>query len=412
MTKHLAKNLVDLSSWSLRPNRTAELSLNHGEDSFDIGPLVVMLQEGFPIEVVEVPHPIPQPVRLVMMVVHASRVRLERDECRTTLRLNSAQILSVGVGFVGGNFIDSESPCSPAHQSGELQVISRLKGSGFDTGDDVGFDTANQVCLYPSLLTPRLAVLVVEPSGISSGGEAGGINGEVGLYRPERAGTLLNESLEQGCEFGILQIAEGAGERRGLSDQSLSFRFPQVGHETPAGHCSVDLASNTEHDISQWQSRATKLVFGLGYAVAEVWEQGNKPLLLVGLCLIVGWPLLGAGHFDRLGVGGVTIGLSLSLDDKLDSVNVLARLVAFLEIGAGAKRLAVVEVYDVASVARLGGDFPAQLVFLNLACVCYHQSSFFSCVHLNTPSPNSLFYIYNSIFCMPLSIVYANFSRF
>ena len=45
---------------------------------------MIMLQKGFPIEVVEVPHAIPEAVKLVMLVAHASRVRLERDISRAT----------------------------------------------------------------------------------------------------------------------------------------------------------------------------------------------------------------------------------------------------------------------------------------------------------------------------------------
>lgn len=406
MAKYLAKNLIDLSSRSLSPNRTTELGLYHREGGFHIRPLVVMLQKGFPIEVVEMPHSVPQAVKLVMMVAPSSGIDFERNKRRSALSLNSPKVLSVGVGFVCRHLVDGEHLGSPADQSGELPIVRRLIGGRLYTGDNVGFDTANQVGLYPSLLTALSAIFVVKPSGICGGGEARRVNGEVGLYSPQRAGALLNESLEQGCQFGVLQIAEGAGERRGLSDQSLSFRFPQVGHEASAGHSRVDLISNPKHDISQWQPRATKPVFWLGYAVAEVSEQGDKAFLLMGLSLIIGSPLLGAGHFDRLRIDGAAIGLGLPLNYEFNCMNVLAGQVASLKVGAGAERLAVVEVDYIASVAGLGGDFPAQLVFLNLACVGYNQPSFFSCVHLNTPSLISLFYAYYTIQCIALSMVF------
>jgi hypothetical protein len=405
MAKHLAQNLIDLSNWSLGPDRTPELCLYHGEGGLDIRPLVVMLQESIPIEVVEVPHPVPQPVKLVMVVSHASGVGLKGDKSRSALSLNRPQVLPAGVGFVCGNLVDIESLCSPAHQSRELQIVSRLVGSGFDTGDDVGFDATNQVGFDPSLLTALLAILVVEPSVIYRCRKAGGINGEVGLYRPERASALLDEGLEQGRQFGVLQIAEGAGERRGLCDQSLSLRFPQVGHEAPAGHCGVDLAGDTEHDIGQRQSRSPEPVFGLGYAVAEVSEQGDKPLLLVGLCLVVDRPVLGIGHPHCFGHDFRAVGALLPLDDELDGIDMLAFLVCGLKMVAGAKRLAVVHIHDVSPVAGLGRDFPSQPVFLDCVGIRYRQSSFLPNFHFLAPI-HSLFCIYNSTLCVPLSRVF------
>ena len=62
MAEYLAQNLVNLSSWGFRPYRTTELGLNHAEHAFHIGTLVIMIQERVPIEVVEVPHPMPQSV--------------------------------------------------------------------------------------------------------------------------------------------------------------------------------------------------------------------------------------------------------------------------------------------------------------------------------------------------------------
>ena len=82
MAQNLAQNLVDLSSWGLGSDRTAELGLNHGEHRLHVRPLVVVLKKCSLIEVVVMPHTIPQAIELVMMVSYASRIDLERNVTR------------------------------------------------------------------------------------------------------------------------------------------------------------------------------------------------------------------------------------------------------------------------------------------------------------------------------------------
>ena len=62
MAEYLTQNLVDLSGRGLRSHRAAELGFNHAEHAFHIRPFVVVGQERFPIEVVEVPHLLPQTI--------------------------------------------------------------------------------------------------------------------------------------------------------------------------------------------------------------------------------------------------------------------------------------------------------------------------------------------------------------
>lgn len=405
MAKHFAQDLVDLGGRGLSPNRTPELGFYHREGGLDIRPLVVMLQKGIPIEVVEVPHPVPQAVKLVVVVSPASRVGLERDESCPALSLNRPQVSSVGICLVSRHLIDVEGLGCLIYQWYELAVVGGLIGGGLDAGDDVGLDAANQVGLYPSLLCALFAILAVKPSVIYRCGKAGGVNGEVGLYRPQWACALLYEGLEQGCQFGVLQVAEGAGEGRGLGDQPFSFRFPKVGHEAPAGHRGIDLAGDAKHDIGQRQSRSPEPVFGLGYAVAKVSEQGDKPFLLMGLSLIIDRPVLSVSHPHRLCHDLGAVGALLTLDDKLNGVYVLALLMGGLKVVAGAERLAVVHIHDVSPVAGLGGDLPAQPVFPDSVGVRYRQSSFLPNFHFLAPIL-SLSCIYNSIYCIPLSIVF------
>ena len=66
MAQNLTQNFVDLSSRGFGSNRATELRLNHGEGCLYIRPLVIMGQEAVPIEVVEVPHSIPETIERLM----------------------------------------------------------------------------------------------------------------------------------------------------------------------------------------------------------------------------------------------------------------------------------------------------------------------------------------------------------
>jgi len=358
MTKHLAQNLVDLGGGGLSPNRTPELSLNHREGGLHVRPLVVVPQEGFTVEVVVVPHPVPQAVVASCGASHPPGVTLEGDVSRATHSLDCVKIAATGIGFVRRYLVNGECAGSRFQQGDKLDSISRFTGRCLDAGDDVGLDPAHQMGFYPCL-PGAVAVLVVEPSGVGFGGEAGGVNGKVCFNCPQRAGALLYEAFQQGSQLRILQIAEGAVVVGSLRNYPCFLSLFQLSGKSPSRHGGVGLEYETEHDISQRQSRSPKPVFRLGYAVAEVSEQGDKPLLLVGLCLVVGRPVLGISHLHRFGHDLGAVGALLPLDDKLDGVYVLALPAGGLKVVAGAERLAVVYVHDVSPVARLGGDLPA-----------------------------------------------------
>lgn len=412
MAQNLTEDFVDLGSRCLSPNSTTELALNHIEGRLDVRAFVVVLQEGFPVEVIEVKHSTPQPVKFVMAVLLSCGIGLEGDIGRATYRLDCVEITLDRVSLVSRDLVDGEGLGGLVDQSGKLDIVGGCVGRGLNAGDDMGLDPAHDMRLNPILHTAFLAPLVVKPSGVGAGGEARRVNGKVGLNRPQRGGALLDEGLEQGRQFGVFKVTEGTGEGRRLGDQPIGFRFSQVGHKASAGHCGIDLGGDAEHDIGQWQPRSPEPVFGLLDAIAEVSEQGDKMLLLVGLSLVVGRPLLGAGHFDRLGVDRAAVWPGLPLYYELDGVNMLARQSPLLEVGAGAKRLAVVEVYDISPVARLGRDFPAQFVFLYFARVGYYQPSLYSCVHFSTPQL-SLLCAYYTIQCIVLSIVFMSiFKKF
>ena len=185
MAEYLTQNLVNLSDRGSSPNKTAELALHHGESCFYVRPFVIMLQEGFPIEVAEMPGAIPQTIGFMMMVTDASGIDLEGGKRCATECANYPKTPSIGVTLLSGDLTNRECLGCLAYQLRELQIISRLIGPGLDAGDYVGFHATNQVSLNLSLLAALRAIFVVKPSGIRGGGESRGINGS------QWAGTLF-----------------------------------------------------------------------------------------------------------------------------------------------------------------------------------------------------------------------------
>lgn len=405
MTEHFAQHFVNLSSRRLAANRAAELRLNHGEGSLYVRPLVIMSQEAFPIEVVEVPHFIPETVKLVVMVSHACRIDLERDERCPADCLDCMKVSPVRICFISRNLVDVEGLGGRVHQGGKLNVISRLIRGSFYACHNMGVHPAHQMSLNPSLFAPFLAVFVVKPSGIGGGSEARRVNCEVSLYRSQWACALFNEGFQEWSQFGGFQITGIAGERRGFGDQFLCLRFSQAGHEAPTGHGAISPVGNTENHVSQWESWPTEPVFRLRDAIAEVTEQFNKAFFLVHLSIVVSRPFLSARYLYGLRQSSRAIWLSLFLNKVLHRMNVLARLLASLKVGTGTKWMVMVKIDHIASIARLRRDFPAYGSFNYLAGLGYLQSSFFSRIHLSSPFINHLIYAYISTQYMHLSIV-------
>src|SRR3990172_478514 len=78
MTQNLAENFINLSNWSLSPNRSPEFHLNHTEGRLNIRPLMVVSQESLLVVVVEVPHLSPEAVKLLTSL-SALGIALERN---------------------------------------------------------------------------------------------------------------------------------------------------------------------------------------------------------------------------------------------------------------------------------------------------------------------------------------------
>jgi hypothetical protein len=128
-----------------------------------------MLQEGIPIEVVEVPHTIPETIKLMVMVTRASRVDFEGDKGDSIHRLDSMEISSIRVGFVGRDFVDGECLGCLTYQNWELDSVSRLIGRSYYASNYVSLYSANYVNLNPRLLTAFLAIFAVKPARGSVG---------------------------------------------------------------------------------------------------------------------------------------------------------------------------------------------------------------------------------------------------
>jgi len=405
MAKYLTQNLVDLSGRGLRSDRAAELGFYHAEHTLHIRPFVVVGQERFPIEVVEVPHLVPEAIVASRVASHALGITLEGDVGRPTRILDGMKVAATGIGFVSRNLFDRECLSRLFQQGDEFNRVCGFVGTTFNTGHNVRFDPAHQVNLDIRLPLEFLAILVIKPSCIGGSREAGGINSEVGFHCSQRASTLLNERLQNRSEFRVLQIPSIAGKGWGLSHQFLCLCFSQAGHEPSAGHSAVGFVSDPEDYVSEWESRSTKSVLRLGNAIAQVTEEFDKPFFFVHLGIVIRGPFLGAGYFHGVSHGLSPIWLGLFLNRELNRMYMLAWLASRLEVGASAKWVAVVEAHNVSPVSRLRGNFPSYGSLCYLAVLCYLQSSFFSRVHLFSPFllPNSIC-AYNTILGMGLSI--------
>lgn len=384
MAEHFTQNFIDLSNGGFCPNRTAELGLYHREGTLHIRPLMIMSQELFPVEVVEVPHSMPQAVITSSGASHTPSVALEWDVGSTAYGLDCMKVTAARVGFVCRHLIDCKCLGGLIHQGNKLDCISRFICGSFNTGNDVSFYSTHNVGFYKSLLT-AVAVFMVIPSGVCCGGKPRGINSKVHFNYFQRAGTLLYKAFKQWSQFGILQITECTIIVGGLTNHPVFLSLFQLAGKSPAGHSAVGLEHQPEHDIGQWQTGTAKPVLWLLNAITEVMEQGYKVFLFMGLSLIIGCPFLSTSHSDRLGIGGTAVWLSFSLNYVLNGMDMFAGQMPFLKIGAGAKRLAVVKTHEIVTITRLGRDFPAQSVFLNPTCCRYYQPSFLSRIHFFSP---------------------------
>ena len=180
VAENLAQNLIDLSGWGFSPNRTAELGFYHRERGLYIRPLVVMTQKSVPVEVVVVPHSVPQTVITSCGASHSPSIALEGDISYATYCLDYVKITATGIGSICRYFIDGERLSSFGQQGNKLSRVAGFIGCCLDTGNDVSLDPAHQMGLNKCLLA-TIAVFMVIPSGISFGGKSRRIDSEIRL---------------------------------------------------------------------------------------------------------------------------------------------------------------------------------------------------------------------------------------
>ncbi len=140
MTKHFAKSFVNLSGQALTSQPLAELRFDHRKRRFDVAPFVVVSQEFFTMEIIEVQHASPE-LRLRAIVGLNLRVRLERD-IRDRAALQTRQdVCATEITFVRRNLFYLEAALDRAvHQAFEEPVIMRVTIAHLNGRDDVGFD--------------------------------------------------------------------------------------------------------------------------------------------------------------------------------------------------------------------------------------------------------------------------------
>ncbi len=106
MAQNLRQSLIHHGNVGLAANVVAELRLYHGEGAFDVASLVVMLEELFLFQLVEVKHLRPQ------AFLRISRVFLEHDEGNRPLLEGNIDILFRQITLICRHFIDDKVfPC-------------------------------------------------------------------------------------------------------------------------------------------------------------------------------------------------------------------------------------------------------------------------------------------------------------
>src|SRR4030042_1386543 len=253
--------------------------------------------------------------------------------------VDGMEIASAGICLVGRDFTDRKGLGSCLYQFGRLRSFGGLWGRSLYGSHYMGIDAAHQMGFYPLYLASHLAPPMVKPSVIHSRGKARGINGKGSFYSTQRTGTLLNQRLEQRCQFWILKITSIAGERRELGDKCLCFCFSNSRHEASAGHSAIDFIGDTEYYISQRKSRTSESLRRLRNSVAQIPEQHHKLFLFMHLSFVVDSPVLSISDPHSFSDDFCAIRPFLFSLDELDGVDMLALLVCGLKVSAGAKRL-------------------------------------------------------------------------
>ena len=294
MAQNLTQDLIDLGNRRLGTDKAAELGLDHRKSSFHVAALVIMGKKGRAVEVVEVPHPLPEAIEF-MGFPHTVRVRTERDVGSPAHCLYRPNASPGRVGLVSSDFVDRKRLGCFSYKPRKLFHICRLRRGSFNSSDDVRLDADHDMGLHPSLPLPLLSPFVVKPAVVDRCSKARGIRRKVHLNSPHGHSTLLNQGLEQRRQFGLLQVPECAGKGWLLVQKALRLSVPQRRYNPPTGHRRIRLERQSKHHIRQGQTGPSKGLRRLLDTVTEVTKQCHEVFKLVSLRGVVRCPILDMG---------------------------------------------------------------------------------------------------------------------
>lgn len=158
MTQNLTKSLIDLRRFGFASQAIAKLCLDHAERRFNVGSLVVLLQEPCLIEVVIVEKSPPKSafssptlslvVRLLLAPCKLRRaIYLERNVRHGVMVYYGLKIIRGQVSLVCRYFCHREIAPGRFNQSLEDRTITCEAIADFDGGNNVRLDAAHQMHL-------------------------------------------------------------------------------------------------------------------------------------------------------------------------------------------------------------------------------------------------------------------------
>ena len=236
--QYLTENFVDLGGGALGFHRSAELGLNHRHAGLRIRPLVIVGQEGFPVEVVVMPRTAPKAVEFVVPLSRC-RVGLKRDVSSTADRLDRTKVALAGVRLISGNLangVECLSGC--CQQVGQLRSVRRFPRRAMGRSNDMGSGAAHEVGFGPDLLGLCLAPLVVKPPVVSGCGEPRAVDCKLSFHGCQRASTGFNQRLQDGSQRRVGKVSVRGVEVWGMVNETIPQRSLNVARE-PAGRESA-----------------------------------------------------------------------------------------------------------------------------------------------------------------------------
>src|SRR5579859_3157214 len=324
VAQELAQDFIFHGGVRLAPNVVPELCLDHAERRFDVAPLVIVLEEFFPMEAVVVEHPVPDAIAV------GAAVHLERDVgCRADF-LQQSKVFLAEIRLVARDFLDGEVFGRFLYQRHELRAIVGVAVRDEDGRNDIRFHPTNGVGLHPILTRALNSVFLVIPAYEPGRAEPGGIGSEDGFDRLQRQTALENQLLKDRREGVVLKERAHLHGRHRVDGVVLFVSVRKVTRKAARRERAVDLEGHGENRVPipmrlvSAQSQRGRPLDG----TAQVGEQFLKAMLLRALGKVVGGPVLFVGRSlrDNDRVDGKRLVAAVTFADKAGRVDVLARL--------------------------------------------------------------------------------------